>query len=191
VVLEVKTRGLRLGSRLGPFGSFEQIQQDAEEVIGEPYEDQALKLLNGIKNGNVTTLQGDEGSAQVDSNRFSEFIPVIIVARPLDYAGTILQADLLDLGSEPPYITDIYSLQTICRHLSESSEFLEYIKKRTQIGVTGRALSIDELDYLGEFLDNGLEYPDIPEDGIVSITHAGSHLEREYDIGLVDDMENL
>lgn len=191
VVLEVKTRGLRLGSRLGPFGSFEQIQQDAEEVIGEPYKDQALKLLNGIKNGNVTTLQGDEESIQVDSNRFSEYIPVIIVARSLDYAGTILYADLINLGSESPYITDIYSLQTICRHISGSSELLKYIKKRIQTGVTGRALSIDELDYLGEFLDNGLEYPDIPEDGIVSITHAGSHLGREYDIGLVDDMDHL
>ncbi|WP_161605581.1 NERD domain-containing protein [Natrialba chahannaoensis] len=191
VVIEVKTRGLRLGSRLGPFDSFEKIQQDAEEVIGEPYEEQALKLLNGIKDGNVTNLQGDEGSVRVDPDRFSDYVPVLVVARPLDYAGTILHTDLLDLGENPPYITDIYSLQTICQHLSGSGALLNYIKKRIKVGVTGRALSIDEIDYLGEYLDHGLEYPEVPEEGLVNIIHAGSHLERIYDTGLVDDMEHL
>jgi len=190
-VIEIKTRGLRIDSRLGPYGSFEQVQEDAKEVVGKPYEEQAMKLINGIKNGDVTELETEETTVQVDSECFSNYLPVIVVAQPLDFIGTILYADLLDFQDEYPFITDVYSLQTICRHLSTSHDLLEYIKKRVQIGITGKALSLDELDYLGAYLDHDLEYPDIPDDGVVNIIHNGSHLEREYSTDIASNMEHL
>jgi hypothetical protein len=191
IVIEVKTRGLRLDSRLGPFGSFKQIQEDVEEIIGEPYNDQALKLINGIKNGDVTELQTENETIEIDSSRFSEYVPIVVLSQPLDFVGTVLYADLLEFQAESPYITDVYSLQTICRNLSGSHNFLEYIKRRIQVGMTGKAFSIDEIDYLGAYLDHGLEYPDIPRNGMVEIFHVGSHLEREYGTGITEDMEHL
>ena len=181
VVVEVKTRGLRLGSRLGPYGSFEQLQEDAEEVIYTPYKGQAMKLINGIKRGDVTEIKEEDRTISVTPQRFSEYIPVVVLSQPLDFVGTVLHADLIDFGDEYPYLTDVYALQTLCKHLSDGEQLLNYLNRRIQVGVSGRAFSIDEMDYVGEFLENGLQYPDVPERAIVDITHAGSYLERFYD----------
>lgn len=191
IVIEIKTRGLRLGSRLGPYTSFEEIREDAEEVIEEPYKNQAMKLINGIKNGQVTELRGRDGMAEVASDDFSNYVPVVVVAQPLDFVGTILYADLIDFSHEKPYITDIYSIQTLCRTLADSGKFLEYINKRVEVGSSGRAFSIDEIDYLGEFIENGLEYPDVPDGRIVEIIHSGSHLEDQYETSVGSRMSHL
>ena len=181
VVIECKTRGLRLESRLGPFGSFETIADDVREIVEEPYREQAMKLINGIKENEVSELDTDQGTIEVNSSDFSEYIPVVIVAEPLDFVGTILYADIIEFEDERPYFGDIYGWQTVCQHLSGSQELLSYLRQRIAVGVTGRAFSIDEIDYLGAYLDHCLDYPEIPSDAIVDIHHVGSHLEKIHE----------
>lgn len=181
VVIECKTRGLRLESRLGPFGSFEVIADNVREILEEPYREQAMKLINAIKEDHVSQLDTDQGIVEVNSSDFSEYIPVVIVAEPLDFVSTVLYADIIEFEDESPYFGDIYGLQTTCRHLSGSRDLLSYLRRRISVGSTGRAFSIDEMDYLGAYLDHGLEYPEIPSEGMVDIHHVGSHLENVYE----------
>jgi hypothetical protein len=179
VVIECKTRGLRLESRLGPFGSYTAIADNVKEILEEPYRKQAMKLINAIKEDRISELRADQGTVQVSAADFSEYIPAVIVAEPLDFVGTVLYADIIEF-EEVPYFGDVFGWQTICRHLSGSRDLLSYLRRRIAVGVTGQVFSIDEIDYLGSYLDHGLEYPERPIGNIIDIHHVGSDLEKVY-----------
>lgn len=191
VVIECKTRGLRLKSRLGPFGDFETIAKDAREVLKDPYEKQAMKLIRSVKKDKVSELRSNGDATPVSSSDFSEYIPAVIVGEPLDVIGTVLHTNLIEIESERPFFGDVFAWQTICRNVSGSEELLSYLRKRIEVGTTGRAFSADEADYLGAYLDHGLEYPGIPEEGLVDIHHQGTYLENDYMLNVGANMEHL
>ncbi|ACV46768.1 MULTISPECIES: NERD domain-containing protein [Halomicrobium] len=180
VVLECKTRGPKLETRKGPFGDFNEIQANLSDIISGPYE-QATKLINAIREGEIDEIKTGYGTRQLSDDDFDSYIPGVILARSLNAVGTTLYPDAVEFNNELPFVTDLYSFQTICRHVQGSSGFLDYLERRVAVAEQGRVFSVDELDYVGAYLDSNLSFPEAPSECLIDIIDSGSHLDRTYE----------
>jgi hypothetical protein len=160
VCLEVKGRSVAEAARRGDVA---RLKTEIKKIMGSGAQ-QTRRLESLIRdNGGVW----DAGSVWVDLSHVREIRTVVA---GLDYFGPLGVAlgDLADseLVSEGglPWIASIHDLDVISRVIDRPTEFLLYLRRRTDSGVAQHYRGSDELDLFMLFMDGGLYVEDDPDE---------------------------
>lgn len=151
LVFEVKSKSLTKQA-LG--GDLEKIYSDLENGIKG-----ATKQLDNL----IHQLEDGEFDDKIpELQQVSEYLPIVAVGTTYGSFGTTVYPALLE-KEFVPYVVSTYDLDVITRILS-ASEIIEYVRDRSNQNKAGQLRSMDEMDYLGMFLDG----PWIGSEGLLS-----------------------
>ena len=160
IVIECKTQKLTLPTRRG---DYQKVRDDVLSGIGEGH-DQASRFINNLQNGEVTEITTNNGTVSVDGTSINQYLPIILLREQYDWIGTTEYGSITNISNNLPYVASVYDLEVICECLNSPERFSDYIEKRIEVSRAQKLASPDELDYLGAYLDNGLEVLDMQDD---------------------------
>lgn len=160
IVIECKAKKLTLPTRRG---DYQAVQDDVTDGIGDGH-DQASRLIDYIQDGNVTELSANNDTVTIDAGSIDRYLPVIVLREQYDWIATTEYGSIADIEDHLPYVTSVYDLEVITECLKSPNRFINYVTKRIQLSQAQKLESPDELDYLGAYIDNGLEVLDMADD---------------------------
>lgn len=161
IAVEVKSKLLTLGARRGDLTT---LKRDIEDGIGAAAH-QANERIDLIESGEIAITE-DEHGIDIDPTSVERYIPVVIIGGHYDRIGTIEYTSVIDDSLRTPYVVSPYGLDVVTRLLTPEG-FIDYVQQRIAVAKRRQIMSVDEMDYLGAFLDNSLA---IYEDPFVAET---------------------
>jgi len=140
---------------------FEEMKDDLKENLQGAF-NQTLRAHNYIKN-NDTCCFYDEKRNKVLEFQKSKIKNIYLINITLeeyrDLSCNLNQLRLLEEGIAKggvyPFIVNLFDLMIISDILESKKDMIEYIHERTELPKTDSITAIDEIDYLGYFLDKG------------------------------------
>jgi hypothetical protein len=160
IVIECKAKKLTLPTRRG---DYQAVQDDVIDGIGDGH-DQASRLIDYIQDGDVTELSANNDTVTIDAGSIDRYLPVIVLREQYDWIATTEYGTIADIEDHLPYVTSVYDLEVITECLKSPNRFINYVTKRIQLSQAQKLESPDELDYLGAYIDNGLEVLNMADD---------------------------
>lgn len=160
VCLEVKGRSVAEPARRG---DLPRLQTEVKNIMGSGAQ-QARRLETLIRaNGGVW----DAHRVWVDLSHVREIHTVVAgldYFGPLGVAlGDLAESELVGEGAVP-WIASIHDIDVIGRVVDRPTEFLLYLRRRTETGVTRHYRGSDELDLFMLFMNGGLYVEDDPDE---------------------------
>lgn len=152
IIVEAKSGSLRPDARSG---DERRLRQDLERLITEPAR-QATRLRQRIQADRGLRLRDDQW---LDLSHVRE---IHLVAVTLEDTSGIVTAthDLITHGllteDAIPWTVSLHDLRVISEIVQRPSEFMLYVRRRTEPEVTKFNYSLDEVDLFMEFLSTGL-----------------------------------
>lgn len=177
-VIECKAQKLTLRTRQGDYAP---IENDVVDGIGEGYQ-QADRLIRKIQEEEVTEFRSGGEIYEVNGDEIKEYVPIVVLGEQYDSVATIEYPRIADIEDNIPYVVSIYDLEVLCE-CTTFQEFTEYIAIRIMLTQDQKLHSPDELDYLGAYLDNGLEIVEMFEDYTVRSTDFSHIVSKELGEG--------
>lgn len=160
ICVEVKAKSIAAAARRGDVRRF---TTDIRATIGDAAS-QALRLQTLIEQNGGIWL-GDRTWLSLEEVR--EVRSVVVLLDDVGPVGTAL-GDLQRVGAipevRPPWITSLHDLATIAEIGGSASEFLLYLRRRTDSGVTKHYRAEDELDLYMLFLQGQLYVEPDPDE---------------------------
>ncbi|MGB3411969.1 MAG: hypothetical protein WBA45_12325 [Microthrixaceae bacterium] len=160
VCVEVKGRTIAEAARRG---DLKRLERETKEVFGVGA-GQARRLEQLIvDNGGVWR----EDATWLDLSDIREVHTVVVgldTFGPLSVAlGDLDTANLLGDGT-PPWLASLHDLEVITSVLDRPSEFLLYLRRRTEAGVASNYRAVDELDLFMLFMGGALYVEPDPDE---------------------------
>lgn len=174
--IECKTGKLPLELRQG---KFEEIQEKINEKIGYGYEEQRLPLIKRLRDGNLNKLvvRGES----LDIANYDNYQPIIVTGEPYDMVATHLIDVVIESDDILPYVVDIFDLQVMLEYFEDVSEFDDYVSKRMELFNKRVIASPDEIDYLGLYIYNDHEFPDVSENTFMMLEDMSHYVNNQID----------
>jgi hypothetical protein len=152
ICLEVKGRTITDQARRGDMA---RLQRDVDAIFGDGTR-QTRRLETLIRtNGGIWLAD----RTWLDLSKIQEVRSMVVgldIFGPLAVSlGELLRSGALGAGSVP-WISSLHDLEVVSKVLDRPSEFLLYLRRRTDSGVTDHYRGADELDMLMLFLSGGL-----------------------------------
>lgn len=159
ICVEVKGKSIAAPARRG---DVRRLSRDLKATIGDA-SDQAMRLQNLIeRNGGIWL--GDR--TWLDLSHIREVRSIAVLLDDVGPLGTAI-GELQRVGivpqSRPPWITSLHDLATVAEVSGRPSEFLLYLRRRTDSGVTTHYRAADELDLYMLFMEGSLYVASDPE----------------------------
>jgi hypothetical protein len=152
ICVEVKGRSMAAQARRG---DVRRLTQDLKNTVGDAC-DQAMRLQQLIETNGGLFL-GDR--TWLDLTHINEIRSIAALLDDIGPLGTAI-GDLQRAGivsaDRPPWIASLHDLATIAEICDRPAEFLLYLRRRTDSGVTTHYRAIDELDLYMLFLGGNL-----------------------------------
>lgn len=160
ICVEVKGRTIAEAARRGDLN---RLERETKEVFGVGA-GQARRLEQLIvKNGGVWR----EDATWLDLSGIREVHTVVVgldTFGPLSVAlGDLDTANLLGDGT-PPWLASLHDLEVITSVLDRPSEFLLYVRRRTEPGIASNYRAVDELDLFMLFIGGSLYVEPDPDE---------------------------
>lgn len=159
ILIECKAAKLNIDTRSG---DFQALQRDLEDGVGKAASqlENSLSVLRSAEE--PIEIETNEKSWSLDPEVSSEIIPVVVLGEQYDAIST----NFYDIATEDvpftPYVTNVMNLDIICEALPTPRNLSQYIIGRIDQVRSNEFLSVDELDYLGLFIDEGIGFPELP-----------------------------
>lgn len=160
IVVEVKAKSVASQSRRG---DVRRLESDLKATIGDA-NNQAVRVQRLIEVNGGVWLAPD---SWLDLSQVREVRSVIVLlddVGPLGVAIGDLQAAGLLAERRPPWVASLHDLMVIAEICDRPSEFLLYLRRRTDSGVATFYRGADELDLFMLFLGGDLYVEDDPDD---------------------------
>lgn len=163
-------------------------KEDVQEQINEPFK-QSKRALEYIKSRATSELRTKEKGItlkikekefrrifliNVTADAYSEFTTNLDILKSWD--STLLVGDIY------PWNVNIYDLLVVTDLLEKSEDFIDYISERIRLSKDNDIRAIDEIDYLGYYLENGslTKDKDIKVRGVPLINGYSDKIDRWY-----------
>lgn len=160
LVVEVKASGLSDAARRGAPDS---LRTDLTASLDKAYA-QAQRVLTVVRSTDEVTFT-DETGTEVVRLRFAEFRRFFLVSVTREhFAALATQLHIvrklgLIQGAEWPWAVSLDDLRVISEMMEFGIVFLQYLTRRVAVNQHEKLATIDEIDLLGLFFENGL-YPE-------------------------------
>lgn len=182
-ILEMKSAPF---SKAAMRGADKRLKEDLTDLMDDPYQ-QALRTLRFIKGSSSAQFEFEDGSPAVlvDHTKFRRTYLINVTLSDIGHISARLNSARemgLVQGKEWPWSVFINDLRVISEIIETPSEFLLYLERRLALNELSAVWSIDELDYLGMFLKEGLYFEEEELSGIHRFTPIGYtvDIERYY-----------
>lgn len=152
ICVEVKGKSIAAQARRG---DVRRLSRELKSTIGDA-SNQALRLQSLIETNGGLWL---EGCTWLDLSHIREVRSVVALLDDIGPLGTAIgELQRVGVVSEvrPPWITSLHDLATIAEVCDRPGEFLLYLRRRTDSGVTTHYRAADELDLYMLFRSGGL-----------------------------------
>ncbi len=186
ILVECKSKGLTLPSRKG---NFQQIKKDFKEAIQKSY-DQAKRVLDHVISSQSIIFKCENYKKLVLSkNDFDDIFLVSIISELYGPLSTDLSNVLNKSPSDPyPWVVSIRDLELIVSVLNDPYKFIHFLKRRLKLH--GIVFSIDELDYVGNYVKNGLFFEkELKQHNIILLNGFTDIFDRLYCRGELSSLE--
>ncbi|MFD4182270.1 hypothetical protein [Rhodococcus sp. NPDC058514] len=160
IVVEVKAKSVATQSRRG---DVRRLESDLKSTIGDA-NNQAIRLQRLIETNEGIWLAPD---LWLDLSKIREVRSIIVLlddVGPLGVSIGDLQAAGLLAERRPPWIASLHDLTVISEICDRPSEFILYMRRRTDSGVAALYRGVDELDLFMLFLGGELYVDDDPDE---------------------------
>lgn len=144
-------------------GSLLRMRRDAKDLVDKAY-GQAARTRKYISEEAVPRFEHEDGSEALvmrDKGQYENFYLVNVTLAHLGPVSarlsTLRALELVD-GDGWPWSVFVDDLRVVSEILDSPSEFLLYLKGRIRSNDHGKVISFSELDLLGYFLQEGLEF---------------------------------
>ena len=160
LLIEAKSGNLTDPARRG---SIPRIKRDLGKLIEESHE-QVYRARKYIQdNDNPTFTLQDGMQISIDKNRIKDYL--LITTTLEDCSPFVTNAyNLEDFGyfrdNDFPWIVSLGDLQIISDLIEFPGQFIHYLKRRNMINEQAFAFTVEELDWFGNYLSNGLYFQD-------------------------------
>ncbi|WP_152420194.1 hypothetical protein [Halorubrum distributum] len=173
-VIECKTGKIPIHLRNS---DFDAIQEELNSKVGEGYTDQALPLVQELRDGTIDELVYD--GKLVEISDYNKYQPIILIGESYDSVATYLIDVIVNSESVPPYVIDIYCFQVITEFFESRARFESYIRKRLRLFNDKSIISGDEIDYLGLYYLNDYSFPEMEKNNFVIMEDMGREIAEE------------
>lgn len=160
IIVEVKAKSVANQSRRG---DVRRLESDLKATIGDA-NNQSIRLQRLIEASGGIWLTPD---SWLDLSQIREVRSVVVLlddVGPLGVAIGDLQAAGLLAERRPPWVASLHDLMVIAEICDRPSEFLLYLRRRTDTGVATFYRGVDELDLFMLFLEGNLYVDDDPDE---------------------------
>ena len=159
-LIECKAAKLNIDTRSG---DFEALKRDLTSGVGRAAS-QLDDCLSALESANdLFLLETDERSYNLDLSADPDIVPMIVLGEQYDAISTNFYDIATDNVSFTPYVVNVMNLDIICEAFTKPDHFSQYVSDRTTQVQNNQFFSPDEIDYLGIFLEEDYEFPEIPE----------------------------
>lgn len=182
-VLQCKTAKMNIDTRSG---DYEAVKRDLKNGIGH-----ACEQIEGLfplltEDGPPLEVYPENQSSDgrnwfLSQENVSEIIPIVVLSEQYDALSTHLFDSVIEEFSFTPYVVEVMSLEIICEALSNEAQFKDYVTKRINQIETESLVSLDEIDYLGAFIDHGKDFLDLPSEQQVQLRDFSHVVGRAID----------
>lgn len=164
-LVEAKAGTMTLPARRG---ASKRLLEELKKLVGEASE-QTLKAKDYIETVGKTVFQSRDGtSVEVDSSKFERIFMVTVTLENLDAFVTMLY-ELEDLGlfkaEDLPWAVSLSDLMVIADIIDSPSEFIHYLIRRHRLNKHKRVYAFDELDWFGHYIEEGLYFDHMLNEG--------------------------
>jgi hypothetical protein len=178
LIVECKSKPLTLPARQG---TLNEIHDDFTKAIQRAY-DQAKRAKDYItQNKTAEFWTVNEKRIVVKSEEASEIFLICVTAELFSAFATDLSTILKKEPDEScPWAICLRDLEIVAQCFTDPYLFLHFLKRRQVLH--GRVLSFDELDYVGNYLVNGLFFEEEFKKGTVMIALIGftEQFDKDY-----------
>ena len=160
-ILEMKSAPLSTPALRGAPGS---MKKEFGHLVEEPYR-QALRTRDYIFSGSPAVFEDERGTLLVDLGKSPSFRRVYLVNVTLAEIGYVAarlnSMKAMDFAEKGwPWSVFVDDLRVISEIVNSPAEFLLYLDRRLRLNDLRATESLDELDYFGLFLREGLYFED-------------------------------
>jgi len=175
MVFECKSKKLVLQSR---GGNISRAKEDLDTGIGSAT-DQALEFIQHVKSNQTTNLKTKNKTVLINRDSVKNIIPCVVIGEEYDMISIDEFNHVLEL-EETPFVVSVYNLEIICE-LLEKLDLVKYIIDRIELSVNNDIASMDELDLLGLFIDEGYQFPDVEDNHHLQVMDYTNHIAAQLD----------
>ncbi|MFB6235486.1 MAG: hypothetical protein ABEH81_14040 [Halopenitus sp.] len=157
-IIECKAAKLNLDTRSGDFSA---VKRDLEDGVGKAasqLEDSLSKIRSSTDTIEIETENKSLTYGQGDS---PDLIPMVVLGEQYDAISTNFYDLATDEVQFTPYVVNVMNLDIICEALTNTRHFRDYVNARVNQVRNNKFLSVDEIDYLGLFIDGSVGFPEL------------------------------
>jgi hypothetical protein len=151
---------------------------DLKKLVAEPHE-QALRARRYINENPGPTFETSEGGQLAfDKARYVTTVLITVSLEPLDsFVATLHQVKDLGIFAEGdlPWAVHLLDLRVVCELIEFPSQFVHYLQRRLRLNELKEVVAHDELDWLGNYLRQGLYFDKFLVDKKPDRLSVGSH----------------
>ncbi|WP_217132888.1 hypothetical protein [Leucobacter chinensis] len=160
IIVEVKAKSVANQSRRG---DVRRLESDLKATIGDA-NNQSIRLQRLIEANGGIWLTPDSWLELSQIREVRSVVVLVDDVGPLGVAIGDLQAAGLLAERRPPWVASLHDLMVIAEICDRPSEFLLYLRRRTDTGVATFYRGVDELDLFMLFLEGNLYVDDDPDE---------------------------
>jgi hypothetical protein len=159
-LIECKAAKLNIDTRSG---DFQALKRDLEDGVGKATAqlEECLSILRSTEDSFKIETNGRYWDLDIKDNQ--NIVPVVVLGEQYDAISTNFYDIATDDVPFTPYVVNVMNLDIICEALTGSEYFTQYVTGRINQVRNNEFLSVDEIDYLGLFIDEEIGFPELPE----------------------------
>lgn len=156
-LIECKAAKLNIDTRSG---DFQALQRDLEDGIGKATSqlDECMSILQSVEEEFELKSTGKTWSYTSEEN--PNLIPMIVLGEQYDAISTNFYDIATDGVPFTPYVVSVMNLDVVCEALVGPKHFVQYVQDRIDQVQNNEFLSVDEIDYLGLYIDGEFGFPE-------------------------------
>lgn len=163
ILVEVKAGTLSPEARRG---APDRLREQLDGLVGKAHE-QALRALEFLRSAPAVIFDVEgQGKLRVRSQKFNAFVLITVNLDPLEVYTTNLHR-LVDFGviegANLPWAVSYLDLAVIADAVEFPAQMLHYLKRRQRVNELGFVRALDELDWFGHYLKEGLYFERLTE----------------------------
>lgn len=156
-------------------GAAKGMIKDLKALVAKAFE-QGVRAREFIENTDTPAFVTKSSAAvTIDKSRCRETFIISVTLDTL-YTFTTVLTETARLGIFPegelPWAVSLGELMVIADIVEHPWQFVHYLRRRQAVNTSGLLFTIDELDWFGKYLDDGLHFESFESDNLGRVTVA-------------------